>query len=181
MASSLGQAPRLPPLLVFGYGNPSRGDDALGPDLVDALQPRVESGQWRHLELLTDFQLQVEHILDMEPRELILFVDADMKCLVPFRFSEILPRRDRSYTSHAMTPEALLYTYREVLQHPPPPSFMLSIAGNSFGLGECLTPEAAENFDRAMAFIERLCSGVNVAAWRGLCVDDSQNPVAKRS
>ena len=27
-----------PPVLVFGWGNPSRGDDALGPLFVDAIE-----------------------------------------------------------------------------------------------------------------------------------------------
>ena len=49
------------PLLVFGYGNPSRGDDALGPALVDWLRRQRRGGA--EVELLTDFQLQIEHAL----------------------------------------------------------------------------------------------------------------------
>ena len=48
-------------VLVFGWGNPSRGDDALGPLFVDA----VEAMKLPGVECLTDFQLQVEHALDL--------------------------------------------------------------------------------------------------------------------
>ncbi|MDP3326412.1 MAG: Ni/Fe hydrogenase, partial [Hydrogenophaga sp.] len=63
------------PLLVFGWGNPSRGDDALGPLLVEQLAGLAQMSSGR-LECLTDFQLQVEHALDLRGRERVLFVDA---------------------------------------------------------------------------------------------------------
>ena len=54
------------PLLVLGVGNPSRGDDALGPLFIDrlgrALASEVSSVA---VELLTDYHLQIEHALDL--------------------------------------------------------------------------------------------------------------------
>ena len=63
------------PLLVLAVGNPSRGDDALGPRLLDALHAAGADldGQ---VELLGDFQLQIEHVLDLRGRRAVLFVDA---------------------------------------------------------------------------------------------------------
>ena len=60
------------PNLIFTWGNPSRGDDALGPAMYDLLQNEDISG----VDLLTDFQLQIEHAIDLEGRERVLFVDA---------------------------------------------------------------------------------------------------------
>jgi hypothetical protein len=53
------------PLLVLAVGNPSRGDDALGPALLDALAALAAQGADRlgDIELLSDFQLQIEHAL----------------------------------------------------------------------------------------------------------------------
>ena len=59
------------PLLVFGWGNPSRGDDALGPLFVE----RIEALELPGVSCLTDFQLQVEHALDIQDRRQVLFVD----------------------------------------------------------------------------------------------------------
>ncbi len=54
------------PILVLGYGNPSRGDDALGPLLLDFIQQHLDTSQF---EIVTDFQLQIEHALDLQNRE----------------------------------------------------------------------------------------------------------------
>ena len=49
-------------LLIFGYGNPSRGDDALGPELLGLLEgERERRPGWETIETQTDFQLQIEH------------------------------------------------------------------------------------------------------------------------
>ncbi|MCC7218819.1 MAG: hydrogenase maturation protease, partial [Burkholderiales bacterium] len=63
---------KIAPFLVIGIGNPSRGDDALGPLLVE----RIEAMDLPGVECLTDFQLQVEHALDLVGREQVVFVDA---------------------------------------------------------------------------------------------------------
>ena len=68
------------PILIFGYGNPSRGDDAIGPLLIE----RLEILNLPDVDLLTDFQLQVEHALDLRGRERVLFVDASHVCQDPY-------------------------------------------------------------------------------------------------
>ncbi len=111
--------PSNPKLLIFGYGNPSRGDDALGPLLLE----RLEAQGFPGVECLTDFQLQVEHALDLEGRELALFIDAHLSCQPPFEFSPLHPESDRSYTTHAMSPAAVLQVFSEIHRSPPPPLF----------------------------------------------------------
>ncbi|NBS18146.1 MAG: Ni/Fe hydrogenase, partial [Gammaproteobacteria bacterium] len=66
-----------PSLLILGVGNPSRGDDALGPLLIEQLETLLsqeERAAAGGIELLTDFQLQIEHALDLLNRSLVLFV-----------------------------------------------------------------------------------------------------------
>ena len=94
-------------ILVFGWGNAGRGDDALGPLFVERL--RARSG----VECLDDYQLQIEHALDLAGRERVLFVDASLNCRAPFEVMAALqPARDASFTSHAMSPQALMQVYR---------------------------------------------------------------------
>jgi hydrogenase maturation protease len=59
-----------PKLLVFGWGNQSRGDDGLGAAFVG------EAERHPGVELLVDYQLQPEHALDLVGRDEVLFVDA---------------------------------------------------------------------------------------------------------
>ena len=88
-------AGRVAPVLVFACGNPSRGDDALGPAFIDRVEALLD--EIRHageLELLTDFQLQAEHALDLVGREQVVFVDASVACAAPFAWTEAQPARD---------------------------------------------------------------------------------------
>jgi hydrogenase maturation protease len=65
------------PLLVFGWGNASRGDDALGPLFVQRLSALAATAKGNSkMEFLQDYQLQIEHALDLVSRERVLFVDA---------------------------------------------------------------------------------------------------------
>jgi hydrogenase maturation protease len=142
-----GRDPR--PILIFSWGNPSRGDDAIGPYLDEQLRRR----ELPAVELLTDFQLQIEHVVDLQDRERILFVDASVSAEAPFEHQTLQPEEDGSYTTHAMSPAALLAVYCRVNDEPPPPSSLLSIRGYEFGLGLPLSAKARENADRALAFI----------------------------
>ncbi len=135
------------PLLVFAIGNESRGDDALAPLLLRRLQAEGNAAQ---AELIEDYQLQVEHVTDLLGRKAVLFVDADMSCDAPFRFSRIAAAHDRSYTSHAMTPHALLHTYRQVYGTEAPDSFLLRVRGYGFELGADMSDAASANLEYAV-------------------------------
>ncbi len=134
------------PILLFGWGNPSRGDDALGPLLIE----RIEAMNLPGVTCLTDFQLQVEHALDLENRERILFIDASIKAEAPFRHSRLLPARDASFSTHAITPESVMQVYVDLHDEPPPPCYQLAIRGEQFELGEPLTANASANLDAAL-------------------------------
>ena len=145
------------PVLVFTYGNPSRGDDSLGPVLFDMLMAEQrQNGAFSHVEVLTDFQLQVEHALDLQQRERVLFVDASMDAHPPYEFHPLTPQQDFGYTTHAMSPAALLSVYQQVHRQLPCPAFMLSIRGYAFGLGQALSPPAHGHLVTAYDFVSEL-------------------------
>lgn len=153
------------PLLLFGYGNLSRGDDALGPLLLQYVEDKV---CLEAIEILTDFQLQIEHALDLENRALVLFVDASVSCIGAFDFTELTPARDNSYTTHAMSPAAVLDVYQAIKKQLPPPCFLLSIKGESFELGEGLSANANDNLEQAYQFAEELLQNFDANRWRDL-------------
>ena len=86
------------PVLVFGYGNPSRGDDAVGPEFVRRLELRCANLIARGIvEVLTDFQLQVELTLDLQGREQVYFVDACAEANAPgYAVRAVVPAADRA-------------------------------------------------------------------------------------
>ncbi|MFU8787635.1 MAG: hydrogenase maturation protease [Methylobacter sp.] len=150
------------PVLLFGYGNLSRGDDALGPLLLEYVEARCDLAQ---IDILSDFQLQIEHALDLENRRLVLFVDASVACAKAFDFTELEPARDKSYTTHAMSPAAVLAVYQSIKKQAPPPCFLLSIKGEAFELGEGLGANAAAHLLEACAFAERLLNNPDLDFW----------------
>ena len=154
------------PILIFAIGNESRGDDALAPLLLRSLEGCAEAAG--RVELIEDYQLQVEHVTDLLGRNAVLFVDADMSCIEPFHFSEIAAEYDHSYTSHAMTPFALLHTYRQVYGTDAPPAFLLCIRGYDFELGNPLSDKAAANLEVATERMRELCADGNLQSWRRL-------------
>ncbi len=151
--------------VLFGYGNPSRGDDALGPRLLD----RAEAWLADHLDLdvtpVADFQLQIEHTLDLKGRSVALFLDADAGCPAPFAFRRAGPSQDASYSTHELSPGALLHVYRLVEGAEPPPAFILGIRGERFELGDPLSPQAQEHLEAAWAFLQSLLADPRPERW----------------
>lgn len=155
-----------PGLLILACGNPSRGDDALGPLFLERLAELQEQhGDWNDIDLLTDFQLQIEHAVDLENRALTLFVDASVSCPPPYRFTRLQPARDASYTSHALSPAAVLHVYQQINHAPPPPAFQLAIRGERFDLGERLSAAAEANLAAALEFTGRLLVQRDAGTW----------------
>lgn len=158
-----------PPILFLAIGNESRGDDALAPLLVRGLETWSRgAGLERQVELLEDYQLQVEHVTDLIERSAVLFIDADVSCPEPYDLSEVAAEKDDSYTTHAMTPAALLHAYRRVYGTDAPPAFLLRIRGHDFGLGNPLSSHAAANLESAARLAEKLCINADLHHWRGL-------------
>ncbi|MDD5227623.1 MAG: hydrogenase maturation protease [Methylococcales bacterium] len=150
------------PILVFGYGNLSRGDDALGVLILEHIEARFSL---ETIDLLTDFQLQIEHALDLENRELVVFVDASVKGESAFEFTQLQPVRDLSHTTHAMSPAAILDVYQTMKKETPPPCFLLAIGAESFELGDGLSENATRNLTKASEFIETLLNNPTFDFW----------------
>ena len=142
------------PILVFAYGNPSRGDDALGPTMYELLEEQQrQAGLLSDVALLTDFQLQIEHATDLQQRQRIVFIDASLTASPPYELDPVQPEQDISYTTHAMSPAAVLSVYQQIHRQPPPTTYMLSIRGYTFELGEPLCARARSHLQAAFEFL----------------------------
>lgn len=156
------------PVVVFAVGNPSRGDDAIGPELLARLAAWLDKeGLTERVELIEDFQLNIEHALDLECRELALFIDAGKNTPAPYVFERIFPAAIPRHSTHALPPQAVLQVYRQTEGKEPPPSFVLCVRGEGFELGEGLAPEALARVSEAMKLLERLTTQPTLAEWRG--------------
>ena len=107
---------------IFGYGNLSCSDDALGVLILKHIEAHFSL---KNIYFLTDFQLQIEHAVVLENRELVVFVDASVKSDIAFEFTQLQPIRDLSHTTHAMSPAAILDTYQTIKNEKSPPCFFI--------------------------------------------------------
>jgi hydrogenase maturation protease len=140
------------PTLIFVWGNPSRGDDALGPLFGEHFATlAARHPEWGEIEFQTDFQLQVEHALDLHDRERVLFVDASHDTISPCSLQRIDALKDQTFTTHAMSPQSVLQVYADIEDGDPPASWLLAIRGESFELGEELSDVARRNLEAALA------------------------------
>ena len=108
--------------------------------------------------------LQVEHALDLKNRKRVLFIDASVSCTAPYAFSRMQARKDTNYTSHAMSPMAVLHIYLEFYGNPPP-AYLLEVRGEQFELGEPLRSAAASNLEASLGLLKILCSSANPPEW----------------
>jgi hydrogenase maturation protease len=142
---SLEPPPCVAPVLVLAIGNPSRGDDALGPLAAS----RIDAMQLPGVEVLTDFQLQVEHALDLLGRDTVLFIDASVAGEAPFELRELAPAAQPRHTTHSLHPAAVLGVCQQ-LTGSTPAARILAIRGDSFALGSPLSAAAAARLDAAL-------------------------------
>jgi len=122
---------------------------------VDRVQRLAPSRpEWGRMDFQTDFQLQVEHALDLRGHSRLLFVDASSAGPAPFSLISLVPAKDESFTSHSMSPQAVLHTYVELEDRPPAPAWLLAIRGERFELGEALSITADQHLDAALTWVE---------------------------
>ena len=151
--------------VLLGYGNPSRGDDALGPRLLERAEAWLAEHPGLDVATVTDFQLQIEHALDLKGRDLALFLDADAACPGAFAFRPARPARDDSYTTHELSPGAVLQVFQQVEGAAPPPAYILSVRGERFDLGEPLSPGAEAHLEAAWGFLQSLLEDPRPERW----------------
>ena len=156
----------LAPVVVLACGNPSRGDDALAPLLIERLQNWLDQeGLAEGCELITDFQWQVEHALDLVERRLALFIDAGQDTPAPFIFRQLWPLELATPSTHAWSPESVLAVLPRIGEPVSPPAFLLCVAGERFELGEGVSAVAIGHADRAFELLQDLCRAPALEAW----------------
>lgn len=153
------------PILILAYGNLSRGDDALAPLLLEYVENLPEA-LLEKVECLTDFQLQIEHALDLQHRELVLFADASVANQQLIEFKQLKPVHDNSYTTHAMNPVSVMQVYQDTLKASPPPCFLLTLQGVEFELGANLSEIAERSLQQAIGFVDVLLQKPVLEFWQ---------------
>ncbi len=131
--------------LIIGIGNALRGDDGIGPTVVDAVPARLG------VETMTVHQLVPELAETMQRAERVLFVDAALN-RTELDVERVLPAPHRGI-GHACTPAAML-GWCELIAGSVPETWLLAIPATSFELGDALSDRTRAWVPEALARIE---------------------------
>jgi len=143
-------------VLVIGYGNDLRGDDAAGPMVAGA----VASRRWRGVRAMTVRQLTPEYAAPVAAAKSVVFVDAypakpySRTRWISLAANQHNPVQRSPVMGHSFHPGRLLdmaltcYGRR-------PEAWLIAIPGRSFELGKTLSPAAKRGVKTALRMIEQ--------------------------
>lgn len=137
-------------VLLFGYGNPGRLDDGLGPALAEAFEKK----DFENVTVDADYQLTVEDAVQVSQHDIVIFADASVNGAEPFFFERLKPKSDVGFSTHGIEAEGV-YGLAQELFNAKTKAYILGIRGykfNEFGL--MLSEKAKDNLEKAIKFIE---------------------------
>ncbi len=137
-------------ILIIGYGNPGRQDDALGPALAEAVEGLALPG----VTIDCDYQLTVEHAEMASRHRVVIFADATTEAGEPFVWSRVEPGEPGiRFTSHHLAPADVLGLARDLFSAEPE-GHVLAIRGRRFGEFDAgLSVEARAALQDAVEFL----------------------------
>jgi hydrogenase maturation protease len=144
----------MPRLLIIGYGNPLRGDDAVGYLAAERLRSLLTGP---NIQILAVHQLTPE-LADLISRAArVIFIDAAATGEPgAIQQRSITPTGAPGGFTHHSTPGALLAA-SEALFGSVPAATLYSISGQSFEFGEELTPPVGQALETLVADLAALC------------------------
>jgi hydrogenase maturation protease len=138
-------------ILVIGYGNTLRGDDAAGirtAELVAQLHPEIEC--------ICMHQLMPELAERIAECDLVIFIDADVNVAEP-KVCKVAPgiQVDQPRT-HFLSPESLLLLSQQLYQRFPENAFIIGIPASAFDFNENLSEPTVKAVNESVKLIESL-------------------------
>lgn len=137
--------------LLIAIGNNARSDDGLGWAFLDLLTAEDSFNG----EIISCYQLQVEDAELISNYKKVIFVDAYEGSMDDgFIWEQTEALNDFTFTTHALTPSAVLYLCKE-LYHKTPTAYTLKIQGNNWELKIGISDTAKMNLEKALLFFKR--------------------------
>lgn len=145
----------LPPpgcrLLVIGYGNELRGDDAAGPLVAHS----IADSKYASVRVMTEPCLRPEIVVDMAEAERVLFVDASLRRRDGrIRLGSVKAAPLRPVLSCAFPP-GMIVAIGELFHGKATKSWLLEIPASRFEFGYSLSDATASGIEQAIGLIHR--------------------------
>jgi hydrogenase maturation protease len=140
-----------PTLLVIGYGNTLRGDDGVGPRVVEDLAAMNLPG----VRTLACQLLTPELAEPIAQAGVVVFVDAAVDTPEEVQWRKLEPNETSQLMAHAADPRTMLALARDVFGRVPE-AWWLTIPAIKLDFSEEFSPKAQRGCDQAVNLIRKL-------------------------
>ncbi len=138
-------------VLIYGYGNPGRQDDGLGPAMVE----QIERLGFGFVETDANYQLSIEDAAEMAAHDFVVLIDTTVQDVDCFSIRKVLPASAITFTSHLVDPESIVALCDDAFGRVPD-VWIIGIRGYEFEFTEGFTERAQKNYRKAFVFITQL-------------------------
>lgn len=142
-------------ILVYGIGNPSRQDDALGILFADSMREWALAKGLSNISFDSNYQLNIEDALEISEKDIVIFADASLEEIETFKFRRLKPLKTIEMSTHSMRPESVLALCEELFGRKPE-AYLITIRGYSWMPSEALTGKAGDNLRAALEHVQKL-------------------------
>ena len=141
-----------PPILVIGYGNGLRGDDAIGIVIAEA----VQSWNLPQVKVIACHQLTPELSEDISEAGLVIFADAAATGTPgEVTVTAVEPADPTTSSAHGGDPAKLL-GLAQVVFGKCPPAWVVTVTAEDMSFRESLTETAQRGVDEALKRMQEL-------------------------
>lgn len=140
-------------LLIIGYGNPLRADDAIGQRLAHLMEERLKP---EVAAVITAYQLTPELVEPIRESQLVIFIDARVGA-VPGKviWEHVVPETSTGAFTHHVSPNTLLGAAND-LYAANPEGILISIVGANFDYGSDLSSQLNEMLPKITDQVEAI-------------------------
>ena len=138
-------------VLVIGYGNTLRGDDAAGIRAAELIAKRLPE-----IECVCMHQLMPELAEQIAVNDIVFFLDADVNVTQP-KARQIAPRIETDQPrTHFISPESLLSLSQQLYQQTPSKAYVVGIPASQFEFSEELSELTTKSVEESVRLVESL-------------------------
>ncbi len=141
-------------ILIYGYGNPGRQDDALANKLVDMLQDWIEEYTIEGVATDSNYQLNIEDAEIISHYDIVFFADASTEDINDVLLTEVEPNNSKvEFSMHAVSPAYVLDLCSK-MYNKTPKTYLLHIKGYEWEFMEEMTKKAESNLNDAFSLMK---------------------------
>jgi hydrogenase maturation protease len=141
-----------PRILIYGYGNPGRQDDALGVMLSEKIDSWAKSENLPGIDTDQNYQLNIEDADKISQYDLVVFADASVNDIESFQMDRVLPDMKSDFSMHSVSPSFVTGLCNEAFKKRPE-VYQLEIKGYKWEFMEKITENARKNLSSAEKFL----------------------------